>query len=285
MGKLFSDEVVCLVSQDHPAVRRKWTLQKLAGERHWRRASLHRRRGGEGHQSSAASGAAAQANAIGAAEGQSVQFRRAADGWPLGGYPERKLFDTQDIVLVAGECAALIGGNGIGKTTFLRTLRQEIAPLEGTLKYGQHVQIGYFAQAHQNLIADNSVLDELMRHKPRPMSEARALLARYLFRNDDVHKPIKALSGGERAKLALAILASEGANLLVLDEPTNHLDIPSQEALQDVLETFEGTILMVTHDRYLVDRLATQVWTVEAGLLNVFQGTYREFLAADRQMA
>jgi ATP-binding cassette, subfamily F, member 3 len=201
------------------------------------------------------------------------------------GYPDRPLFSAENIVMIAGECAALIGGNGVGKTTFLRTLRSEIAPLSGRIRQGQNVRIGYFAQAHHTLIANNTVIDELLRHKPMRTSEARSLLARYLFREDDVFKPVSALSGGERAKLALAILALEGANLLVLDEPTNHLDIPAQEALQEVLETFEGTILMVTHDRYLIDRLATQIWSIEDGCLRVFSGSYREYLSTERRFA
>jgi len=198
------------------------------------------------------------------------------------GYQDKPLFRAENIVMLSGECTALIGGNGAGKTTFLRTLREEIPPLTGTMKHGHKVQIGYFAQAHHTLVAENTVLEELMRHKPMSVGDARQTLARYMFRDEDVFKPISALSGGEKAKLALGILALEGANLLVLDEPTNHLDIPAQEALQEVLETFEGTILMVTHDRYLVDRLATQIWAVEDGQMRVFHGTYREYLAAEK---
>jgi ATP-binding cassette subfamily F protein 3 len=123
-----------------------------------------------------------------------------------------------------------------------------------------------------------------MRHHPMGMAEARNTLARYLFRADDVFKRVGDLSGGERGRLALAILALKGANFLLLDEPTNHLDVPAQEMLQEVLEQFEGTILLVSHDRYLVDRLATQLWYLERGRLRVFKGPYQEYLAErDRQ--
>jgi ATP-binding cassette, subfamily F, member 3 len=108
--------------------------------------------------------------------------------------------------------------------------------------------------------------------------QARRYLAQYLFRGDDVFTPVGALSGGERARLALAILALEGSNFLLLDEPTNHLDIPAQEALQDVLENFPGTILLVSHDRYLIDRLATQVWEIHDHRLETFQGSYRDYV-------
>jgi ATP-binding cassette subfamily F protein 3 len=113
-------------------------------------------------------------------------------------------------------------------------------------------------------------------------TEGRNYLAQYLFRGDDVFKPVSALSGGERGRLALALLALNGANFLLLDEPTNHLDIPSQEVLQSVLEQFDGTIILVSHDRYLVDRLATQIWEIRDGHLHPFIGTYQEFLA-DRE--
>ncbi len=194
------------------------------------------------------------------------------------GYPGKPLFTTDEIELHRLEVAALIGSNGVGKTTFLKTIMGQVAPLNGTLASGEKVKIGYFAQAHESLNPEGTVLEELMRHKELPMTEARKHLAQFLFRKETVFKQISVLSGGERGRLALAMLALEGANFLLLDEPTNHLDIPAQEVLQEVLEHFEGTILLVSHDRYLVDRLATQIWNLEDGHLQVFDGDYQQFL-------
>ena len=198
------------------------------------------------------------------------------------GYPDKPLFTADDIVLNRLETAALIGGNGTGKTTFLRTLLDHLEPLGGEVKLGHNLKIGYFAQAHDALNPEHTVIESLVSHSKKEMTvtDARHYLAPYLFRGDDAFKLVSALSGGERARLALAILALDGANVLLLDEPTNHLDIQAQEALQETLEAFEGTILLVTHDRYLVDKLATQVWDLRDGHLHVFQGPYKEYLAA-----
>jgi ATP-binding cassette subfamily F protein 3 len=194
------------------------------------------------------------------------------------GYPDNSLFQAREVELHRGECVALIGPNGSGKTTFLKTLLRELDPLSGNVHLGASLKIGYFAQAHDDLDPDNSVLDELLRHVDIPISQARSYLAHYLFREDDVFKPVKALSGGERGRLALAILAQKGANTLLLDEPTNHLDIPAQEILQELLQNYIGTILLVSHDRYLVDKLATQIWELRNGQLHIFKGTYRQFV-------
>jgi ATP-binding cassette subfamily F protein 3 len=194
------------------------------------------------------------------------------------GYPNRPLFTARNIELRRGGCAVLIGPNGAGKTTFIKALLGQLEPLKGRFQLGASLKIGYFAQSHDGIQGDHSVLDELVKHKPMQANQARSYLAPYLFRGDDVFKPVSALSGGERARLALAILALDGANFLLLDEPTNHLDIPARESLQAVLENFSGTILLVSHDRYMIDRLATQIWDLHDGELRVFQGNYREFI-------
>ncbi|MCB8943180.1 MAG: ABC-F family ATP-binding cassette domain-containing protein [Ardenticatenaceae bacterium] len=194
------------------------------------------------------------------------------------GYPGAPLFAADDIELHRRECAALIGPNGAGKSTFLRTILDQLPVLAGEVKLGASLKIGYFSQAHEELHREKQVLDVLLDYENLPISEARNYLARFLFRGDDVYKQVSMLSGGERGRLALALLEREEANFLLLDEPTNHLDIPAQEELQTVLEGFDGTILMVSHDRYLVNRLATQVWVLENGRLHVYPTSYQEYL-------
>ena len=201
------------------------------------------------------------------------------------GYPGTPLFKCEPLELHRRECAALIGPNGTGKSTFLQTILGQLAPLQGDITLGASLQLGYFSQAHEELNLENNVLDELLGHENMGLREARNYLAQYLFRGDDVYKLVGSLSGGEKGRLSLAILALEEANFLLLDEPTNHLDIPAQEALQQVLEGFDGTILMVSHDRYLIDRLATQLWIVENGRLQVFKGPYRAYVAQQAEVA
>ncbi len=195
---------------------------------------------------------------------------------------EDPLFHCPDLDLRRGKCVALLGPNGSGKTTLLKTLLGQVAPLAGYARLGASLKIGYFAQVHSDLDPDKTPLDAVLEVKNLPLAEARNFLARFLFRGDDVFKRIGSLSGGERSRVALARLVLERANFLLLDEPTNHLDIASQEILESVLDEYAGTILLVTHDRYLVDRLASQLWIIneEERALEVFEGTWAEYQEA-----
>jgi ATP-binding cassette subfamily F protein 3 len=198
---------------------------------------------------------------------------------PEDGLPEKFLFSAPDIELRRLDCAALIGPNGAGKSTFLKMILGQLQPLAGEVILGASLHVGYFAQAHEGLDPNKTVLDEILESSPAMLPyQGRDYLGKYLFSGDDAFKKVSMLSGGERGRLALAKLALQDTNLLLLDEPTNHLDIPSQEILQSVLDAYQGTILLVTHDRYLVDALATQIWEInpDESQMIVFHGTYSQ---------
>jgi ATP-binding cassette, subfamily F, member 3 len=196
------------------------------------------------------------------------------------------LIDAPNIVLHRRECAALMGPNGAGKTTFLKTLLGQLPPLAGEVELGASVSVGYFAQAHEDLHEDWTLIEEIQSTSSKMLeAEVRSYLAKFLFSGDDVFKTVGVLSGGERGRLAMACLALQGANLLLLDEPTNHLDLPSQEILQRVLAEFGGTILLVSHDRFLVDGIATQVWEVlpDEKTIEIFKGDYSSLKAKQEE--
>ena len=198
------------------------------------------------------------------------------------GYPDKLLFRAPDIELRRTDCAALIGPNGAGKTTFLKTILGQTEPLAGEVILGASLNVGYFAQAHEGLNPEHTLIEEIDSIMPNWLpGQIRDYLGRYLFSGEDAYKKVSMLSGGERGRLALAKLALQDTNLLLLDEPTNHLDIPSQEVLEAVLDDYAGTILLVTHDRYLVDVLATQIWEVnpDENQMTAFNGTYSQMKA------
>lgn len=208
-------------------------------------------------------------------------------GYPadlLRGASPKLLFRTPDIELRRQECAALIGPNGAGKTTFLKTILGQVEPLAGEVVLGTNLHIGYFAQAHEGLDPSLMLMEEIIRVQDMSPGKVRDYLAKFLFTGDDVFKKVEMLSGGERGRLALAKLALQDTDLLLLDEPTNHLDVTSQEVLESVLDDYTGTILLITHDRYLVDAVATQIWEIssEKSYLTVFNGTYSEMKEAKR---
>jgi ATP-binding cassette subfamily F protein 3 len=197
---------------------------------------------------------------------------------------DRPLVDVEDLLLRRLQRAALIGPNGSGKTTLVKTLLGQLPPLVGRARLGASLRIGYLAQTREALDPAHRVIDEVMqspgaREHDLREAEMRDFMARYLFTGDDVFKQIGDLSGGEQVRVALAKLTLGGPNFLVLDEPTNQLDIASQEIMEAVLRDFVGTILFVSHDRYLIDALATQIWVIEEGALRVYKGDYQEYLA------
>jgi ATP-binding cassette subfamily F protein 3 len=199
------------------------------------------------------------------------------------GYPGNRLFGTDDIEFNRLECAAIIGPNGSGKSTFLKTILEQLPPLEGDVVTGASLDVAYFAQAHEGLHADLTLIEEINTLRPKMLpGEVRSYLAKFLFTGEDPFKHVSMLSGGERGRLALAKLALTNANMLLLDEPTNHLDIPAQEILQEVLQSFEGTIILVSHDRYLIDQLGSQIWEIDDSKkeLTVFKGNYAEYRAS-----
>ena len=192
----------------------------------------------------------------------------------------RPLFHAPDLVLKRGECAALIGPNGAGKTTFLKTLLGTLPPLAGEVVLGRQPAYRLLRPGARRADPENTLVQEIESVAPNMLlADIRDYLARFLFTGDDVFRKVETLSGGERGRLALAKLSLTSANLLLLDEPTNHLDIPSQEILQEVLAEYQGTILLVSHDRYLIDALGTQIWEIAPGeaSLRVFEGTYSQY--------
>ncbi len=196
--------------------------------------------------------------------------------------PERSsepttLVRVADLELLRGDRVGFIGPNGAGKTTVLRTLIGELPPVSGHAIIGHNVRVGYYSQTHAGLNYERTILDEIRQISVLSEEGARGFLGRFLFSGDDVFKPIGALSGGERSRVALAKLTLQGSNLLILDEPTNHLDLQSRQFLEEVLSEFEGTLLFVSHDRYFIDSLATKVWAIEDGVLIPYMGNYTDY--------
>lgn len=194
------------------------------------------------------------------------------------GREAKPLVRCADLEIERGERVALIGPNGVGKTTLLKTMMGALPPLSGHLELGHNVRFGYYAQAHEGLDANNTVLDEVRSVRNMTEEAARDLLARMLFAGDNILKQVSDLSGGERSRVALTKLMLTDANFLILDEPTNHLDLDAQEALTEVLGGYDGTILFVSHDRAFIDDLATQIWSMEGGALHAYSGNYSEYV-------
>ncbi len=201
------------------------------------------------------------------------------------GYGENILARGINLVLRRGEKAALLGANGTGKTTLLRTILGELAPLKGRAKIGSRVQIGYFSQSYERLDARQTLLENFVIEYGFTEEHTRSLLGGMLFHGDDVFKKIGELSGGQKARLVLLKLVLDGANCLVLDEPTNHLDIMARETVEAALEAFDGTVLLVSHDRYFVKEIANRIWELEGQQLKDYKGGYSFYLEEKQKQA
>ena len=194
-------------------------------------------------------------------------------------YGSKLIFENISGEIKAGNRIALIGRNGTGKTTLLRLLTSLERPDSGSIYWGAGVKKGYYAQKQEGLSLNNTVLEEIWSACPAMnQTQARSSAACMLFKGEDVFQPVSSLSGGERARVALIKLALGEYNVLIMDEPTNHLDMDSREILEDALNNFSGTIIMVSHDRYLINRLAGSIWEMEDGALKIYPGNYDEYL-------
>lgn len=204
------------------------------------------------------------------------------------GYDENKLPVAQNLNLriYKGDRVAIIGPNGVGKSTLLKTIVKNQAPIAGEIKYGTNVQFGYYDQEQATLLGNSTVLEELWSEWPM-MNEKdiRSILGRFLFTGDDVGKSVTSLSGGEKARLSLAKLMLEKSNTLILDEPTNHLDLDSKVILENALDDFPGTIIFVSHDRYFINRIATKVIDISATGAVEYLGDYSYFIEKKQEQA
>lgn len=193
------------------------------------------------------------------------------------------VFEKVSFVIRRGEAVALIGANGAGKSTLVKTIVGALHPSQGFVDVGNRVQVGYFSQEHEELHDHWEVLDEILNNFGFKEEEARKALGAFMFRGDDVFKKVGDLSGGEKARLALLKLFLQGNNFLILDEPTNHLDIPTREVVEEALKNFDGTCLVISHDRYFLDQVAKRIIDLEQGHILDFQGNFTDFKEALNQ--
>jgi ATP-binding cassette subfamily F protein 3 len=190
---------------------------------------------------------------------------------------DRELLRDFELWLERGEHVSLVGPNGAGKTTLIEALAGRRELDGGKLRTGHNVQLGYLSQHAEELGTSGSVLEAAQRATGLTPNRARALLGRFLFSGEEVEKSLSGISGGERRRLSLAILVASGANVLILDEPTNHLDLDAREALEDALSAFDGTVLLVSHDRALLDAVGTRTFAIEDGTLRSYLGGWAEY--------
>jgi ATP-binding cassette subfamily F protein 3 len=196
---------------------------------------------------------------------------------------ESVVLDGVDLLLRHGDRVGLVGPNGAGKTVLLRMILGELEPTAGTVRIGPGVTVGLYAQQHETLDPDLTLLETVLRAAAKSESEAVSFLGRFVFGYQQVREQVGTLSGGEKGRLQMALLMLTNANFLLLDEPTNNLDIASAEVLEEALEDFEGTVLVISHDRYFLDRMVTRIEYLHGGFLTAFAGNYSDFEAPRTQ--
>ena len=189
-------------------------------------------------------------------------------------FGEHKIFEHLSLLIRKGDGVAIVGPNGAGKTTLLKVLLGELQSPTGNIKIGSRVKIGYYSQQHEGLCPTNTVFDEILSSFGLNDEQARHCLGSFLFKGDDIYKLVGDLSGGEKSRLALLKLMLTGANFLVMDEPTNHLDIPAKEAIEEAMMAFPGTFIVVSHDRYFLDKVTNFTCELENGHLTEYNGNY-----------
>lgn len=198
---------------------------------------------------------------------------------------DRQIFSNVSFEIKKGEKIALLGPNGIGKSSLLKILVGEIDNFEGEIKFGTNVITGYYEQEFKSLNAEKTVIDEIWDENPYlTQTEVRTLLASFLFKEEDVFKTISTLSGGEKARLSLLKLILSKANFLLMDEPTNHLDLKAKEVLEEALLDYTGTLLFVSHDRYFIDKIATKVMILTPQGVEVYLGNYSYYIEKKNQL-
>ena len=195
------------------------------------------------------------------------------------GYPTKTMVHGISLQINKGDRVAVIGQNGIGKSTLLKTVMKELKPKKGSIKYGASLDIGYYDQELQGLDPGKTVIDTVWdRHKTMPEKDVRSILASFLFTAKDIDKTVGQLSGGQKARLTLTVLSLEHNNFLLMDEPTNHLDLEAKEVLEQALQNYDGTLLFVSHDRYFINQLANKIVEIKNGIAQVYEGDYSYYL-------
>jgi ATP-binding cassette, subfamily F, member 3 len=197
---------------------------------------------------------------------------------------EKGVITDADLLVWSREVVGLVGPNGAGKSVLFKMILGEMEPTAGEIRVGPSTKMVYYSQEHQTLDYDSTVVNEIRKLKPMYEGEAYSFLGRFMFGKNEAQKPVRALSGGEKSRLQFAKLMLTPANFLLLDEPTNNLDIPSAEVLEQVIEEYQGTVFIISHDRYFLDSVATRIVELKDGELISYPGNWEYYMEEKRKL-